>query len=448
MKTTSSIGRIVKRNGTLVDYDRRRIETAIYKATISQGKPDRRLAAETARKVEEALARTYVPPAAPSVEDVQDIVERILMEAGQTQLAHGYISYRNQRAMLRASRALTFEITDNIPYRKIYEALRWNMDHDCDTVDGLNRIIRSGHFAELVRAGDRRLEDEVDDAANLLAARRDTVRVVIVAGPSSSGKTTITGKISERLARRGVGVKAINIDHYFFDLATHPRDEFGDYDYETPRALDMPLIAGHLARLLAGETVRTPHYDFKSGRRTLDAHPLRLEPGEMLLIDSLHGLNDAMTAGVPDAAKLKLYIETLGQFRAADGVFMRWADTRLLRRMQRDRQFRNSQPMETLTHWHYVRKSELKNIIPFLRHADFIVNTALPYELPVFRARLFRLISRATRAYGDDPRRLDAHIRANRVCDLLKPLRNAPDETCIPTDSLMREFIGGSRYGH
>ena len=445
MTDACPITRIVKRNGSASSYDRSRIAEAIHKATVAGGKPNRALADTMAKRVESALVQTYQGGMVPSVEDIQDVVERALMEAGHTLLARSYIIYRHRRAMLREGRALTYDVTDNVPYRKIYEVLRWNMEQRCESVPALNRLIRNGDFPELVRLCDRRYQDEVRQAGARILERGD-VRMVIVAGPSSSGKTTTTIKLSESLQAAGLSLKAINIDHYFYDLECHPVDEFGDYDYETPQALDLDLINQHLAALLDGETVRTPFYDFKTGKRKLNAIPFRLKKNELLLIDSLHGFFSDMTHSIPDAAKFKLYIETLGQFRSADGRFMRWADNRLLRRMIRDKHFRNLQPLGTLTHWHYVRRSELKNIIPFTKKTDFIVNSALPYELPLLKARLFRVISLGRRRYRNDPCRLDAYIRANRVYQLLKPLKPIADDSCIPADSLLREFIGGSRY--
>jgi uridine kinase len=153
-----------------------------------------------------------------------------------------------------------------------------------------------------------------------------------------------------------------------------------------------------------------------------------------------------MTRSVSPQRKFRLYVETLGQFRSGDGTLMRWADNRLLRRMIRDRDHRNLKPIQTLTHWHYVRRSELKNIIPFIKHSDGIVNTALPYELPILKSKLFRCIAAAVERYGENPRRLDAHIRVNRIYDLLDSLRAVRDDACVPSDSLLREFIGGSRY--
>ena len=442
----------------MVEYDRGRIANAILKATTAAGSPNAGLAQAMAEKVEASLIHTYSSPAGsrpagesggdavPSVEDIQDVVENVLIENRLSRIAKSYIIYRHQHAMARAAKAYEFEVTDNVPYRKLYEVLRWNMEHRCDSVESLNKTVVRGKFPQLVQECDRRYAEEVNLAAARILQDLKNIRIVIIAGPSSSGKTTTTFKISEQLRKAGVGFKAINIDHYFFDLDRHPVDEFGDHDYETPGALDLELINKHLVALLDGKTVKTPHYDFKTGLRRLNAHEFTLAKDEILLIDSLHGLYDGMTQSIPAERKFKLYIETLGQFRMADGTFMRWSDNRLLRRMNRDKDHRNLKPLQTLTHWHYVRKSELKHIIPFIKHADCIVNSALPYELPIFKRNLFKYFTKAIDSYKDDPRRLDAHIRANRIYSLLRPLRMAKDDSCIPPDSLLREFIGGSGY--
>jgi uridine kinase len=445
-KTLTPPAKIIKRDGAVVKYDRDRISTAIFRAMVSAGKPDRDLAEALAERVEAALVTSYGPDATPSVEDIQDLVERTLVEAGETQVAPLYATYRQKKAEARAARNHSFAVTDHVPYRKIYDVLRWNIARGCDTVPRLNALIAAGRFPKLIEQCDRRFDQEIRDAVALILRRARKVRLVIVAGPSSSGKTTTTCKIRERLEKEGLSLKAINVDHYFFDLERHPRDQFGDYDYEAPQSLDLPLINEHLARLLDGETVRTPHYDFKTGKRTLDVHEMKLEKDEILLLDSLHGLYGDMTSRVPGENVFKLYIETLGQFLSEDGVSLRWADHRLMRRMIRDSLHRNSQPMDTLTHWHYVRRSELRNIIPFIGTVDFLLNSALPYELPILKARVFPHFPKAIRKFRNDPHRQDAYIRARRIVDLLGPLTEVPDDSAVPPDSLLREFIGGSRY--
>lgn len=438
---------ILKRDGNVTEYDRDRIATAIFKAAASVGGSDRALAESLAREVEKTLFASFPPNSTPSVEEIQDIVEETLIKHGHAKTARAYIRYRHERALARAMRASQkIEATDNIPYKKIYEVLRWNMDHGCETVDGINKIIAEGNFPDLIQACEKRYHDEVVFGAERIIERLPEVRIVIIAGPSSSGKTTTTIKVSERLKEAGQELVAINIDHYFFDLEMHPKDEFGDYDYETPQALDLELINEHLVRLLKGETIKTPHYDFKTGKRTLNVHEMKLEKNHLLLIDSLHGLYADMTKSIPPEQKFRLYIETLGQVRNADGIFMRWADNRMLRRMIRDSWHRNLQPLQTLTHWHYVRRSELKHIIPFIGTVDYLVNSAMPYELPILKHKLFRYFPEAMRLYRDDPKRQDAYMRAKRVYEMLNPMTEWTDDSVVPKRSLIREFIGGSEY--
>ena len=173
---------------------------------------------------------------------------------------------------------------------------------------------------------------------------------------------------------------------------------------------------------------------------------MRLADDEVLLMDCLHGLYSDMTRSIPDEHKFRLYIETLGQLHNENDEFMRWTDHRLMRRMIRDSWSRNHQVLETLTHWHYVRKSELQNIIPFIGNVDFVVNSAMPYEFPVLKSRLFHHFPQAIERYRNDFKRQDAYLRARRVMQFLEPLRDDVDESVIPSTSLFREFIGGSEY--
>ena len=205
------------------------------------------------------------------------------------------------------------------------------------------------------------------------------------------------------------------MDNYFFDLELHPKDEFGDYDFETPQALDLALINEHLVRLIAGEEVRIPFYDFKTGKRHDNVTPMRIGPSDIILIDSLHGLYPAMTQDVEDERKFQLYIETLLQMKGPDGRMVRWTDLRLMRRMVRDASFRAYDPQRTLEHWHYVRSSEMRNIIPYANTTDYIINGALSYELPVMRRRLLDHFAQWAQEYEGDPLRVDAYARAQRV---------------------------------
>jgi uridine kinase len=242
----------------------------------------------------------------------------------------------------------------------------------------------------------------------------------------------------------GLRFVTLNVDNYFFDLEFHPKDEFGDYDFETPQALDLDLINEHLGRLVEGESVLVPYYDVKEGKRHLDHTALAVGEGEILLVDSLHGLYPQMTESVPDEAKFKLYLEPLLQMKNAEGKYVRWTDLRLMRRMLRDAVHRAYDPQMTLEHWHYVRSSELRNIIPNIQRADYIINSGMPYELPIYRPRLLPQFAKWARQYEGDPLREDSYRRASRVFQLLDSVASVEDDSPVPADSVLREFIGGS----
>jgi len=446
---TSTITHIVKRTGSMVPFNPERITNAIYRAAVAVGGRDRSIAEGLTRQVVEILEEQTPPGEAPTVEEIQDIVEKVLIENGHAKVAKAYILYREERARRRREKAARgYRETSNIPWRKIYEVLRWSVDHDLHTIGRLNDRIARGEFSRIVQESDRAYEEDIDTAAQSIVDRREEIKLVIIAGPSSSGKTTTTIKLGERLSREGLSLVTLNVDNYFFDLELHPRDEFGDVDWETPQALDLGLINEHLARLIAGEEVRIPFYDFKTSKRYADVTPMRLGPNDIILIDSLHGLYPPMTEDVQDERKFQLYIETLLQMQGPDGRMIRWTDLRLMRRMVRDVNFRSYDPRQTLEHWHYVRSSEMRNIIPFANTTDYIINGALSYELPVMRRRLLDSFAQWLKDYQNDPLRVDAYSRALRVHKLLQmvaPIQEQ-DEQAIPPTSHLREFIGGSGY--
>jgi uridine kinase len=441
------ITQIVKRTGAVVPFTKERITNAIYRAAVAVGGRDRAIAEGLADQVVALLEARAQPNVLPTVEDVQNLVEKVLIENGHAKTAKAYILYRDDRARRRQERAQRAASTDdNIPWRKIYEVLNWSVAHGLASVAQLNERIARGEFAEVVRETDRAYNEDIRCAAEMVAQREHPVKIVIIAGPSSSGKTTTTIKLGHLLQQAGHSLVPLTVDHYFFDLEMHPQDEHGDYDYETPQALDLPLIAEHLQRLIAGERVMIPFYDFKTGKRHLNHTPMQIGPTDIILIDSLHGLYPAMTEGIEPEQKFALYIEPLLQMKGPDDRFIRWTDLRLMRRMERDVRHRAYDPRRTLEHWHYVRSSELRAIIPYVNTTDYIVNSGLPYELPIMRARLLDSFRQWVQDYRDDPLRQDAFERAERVHRLLEAVTPVADDRDIPPDSLLREFIGGSCY--
>jgi uridine kinase len=439
---------VKKRDGSIVPFTPARITNAIYRAAVAVGGRDHATADRITGDVIHYL-KTHVASETPSVEEVQDAVEKVLIETGHAKTAKAYILYRDERNRKRLSRESVSEGPrqgENIPWRKIWGVLNWAVDHRVATVGQLNTRIAEGSFPELVRECEEAYQLDIMHAADAILKRRDEVRMVIVAGPSSSGKTTTTIKVAEHLKNEGFEFVPFHVDNYFFNLVDHPQDEFGDYDYETPQALDLPLINQHLRELIEGKEVHPPFFNFKSGKREGTSHPVSINKGQILLIDSLHGLFHEMTAGVPAECKFKLYIETLLQMRGVDGPFIRWTDMRLIRRIVRDVANRNVAPKATLDHWHYVRSSELRHIIPHVTTVDYVVNGALPYELPIWAARMKDQFAAWVKECELEPRRPDSLRRAKRVHAMLDSITPWTDESVVPQNALFREFIGGSSY--
>ncbi|AFH47846.1 Ribonucleoside-triphosphate reductase [Ignavibacterium album JCM 16511] len=436
---------VIKRTGAIVPFNQERIANAIYRAAVAVGGRDKDKAKELSDKVVALLNEKFPEGSMPHIEDIQDLVEKVLIENGHAKVAKEYILYRDERKRAReAENRYASKLNENIPWQKVWRNLDWAVSHNLHTVAHLNDRIGKGEFPQIVHESECLYEDDVELAANLIIERLDSLRMVMISGPSSSGKTTTTIKLEQKLIKKGFKFKALNVDHYFFDLELHPKDEFGDYDFETPQALDLELINEHLLKLSRGEEVMIPRYDFKTGTRTLNVTPMKLEKDELLLIDSLHGLYPAFSKDISIDLKFKLYLEPLLQMKGMDGKYVRWTDIRLIRRMLRDSVFRAYNPQQTLEHWHYVRSSELRNIIPYSNTADFVISSAMPYELPIYANRMLKLFEEWSVKYKDDVLKQDAYERATRVYNLLKTVTPVSDESPIPGDSVIREFIGGS----
>ena len=215
---TSKISHVIKRTGAVVPFNSLRITNAIYRAAVAVGGRDRSIAEGLTRQVIDILEQTTPPGQYPTVEEIQDVVEKVLIENGHAKVAKAYILYREERARRRRKKAgRGYKESSNIPWRKIYQVLRWSVDHDLHTVERLNARIARGEFPSIVRESDRAYEEDVDTAAQLVVERRDELKVVIIAGPSSSGKTTTTIKLGQRLTEAGLHLVPLHVDNYFFD---------------------------------------------------------------------------------------------------------------------------------------------------------------------------------------------------------------------------------------
>lgn len=436
---------VIKRSGAIVPFNPDRIANVIYRAAVSVGGRDKEKAAELAKQVIAVMEEKFKEDYRPHVEEIQDIIEKVLIENGHAKVAKEFILYREEAARRRREDSRHFSRPNElIPWKKVWRSLDWAVAHNLNTVEGTNERIRSGEFPQIVHEAETFYETQLDTAAEMIKERSDELKMVMVSGPSSSGKTTTTMKLEMRLKKMGMSFVPLVVDNYFFDLEMHPKDEFGDYDFETPQALDLDMINEHLKLLAEGKEVKIPYYDFKNGKRFLDRTPLQIHDHEVLLIDSLHGLFPEFSREIPAAQKFKLYLEPLLQMKMPDGQYIRWTDLRLIRRMLRDSVHRAYNPEQTLLHWHYVRSSEKRNILPYSNTADYIVNTSMPFEVPLYRPKLLTNFAEWEKKYSGDPLREDAYVRAARVKKMLEAIEPMEDDSAIPGDSVLREFIGGS----
>jgi uridine kinase len=439
---------VIKRSGAEVPFTPDRIVNAIYRAAVEVGGRDRALAQDLARQVVSILEQNVDPDYRPHIEEIQDVVEKVLIENGHARVAKAYILYRNERANHRKQQemlsAFSTNPSTNIPWAKIWHVLDWAVTHKVNTVEGLNNRIKEGEFSQIITESEAAYGVDVENALAGILGRRKDLKLVLITGPSSSGKTTTTIKINQKLKENGLKLVTLNVDNYFLNLEMHPKDEFGDYDFETPHALDLPLINQQLTDLVVGRQVQVPFYDFKLGRRIDQKTPMAIKDDELILIDSLHGLFPLLTSEIPETMKFKLYLEPLLQMKGNDGEYIHWTDIRMMRRMLRDAAHRAYDPRQTLEHWHYVRSAEMRHIIPNIIRADVIINSAMPFELPIYAHRLLPQFLDWQQRYHNDPLREDAFMRADRVADLLKTIQPVEDDSFIPSDSVIREFIGGS----
>ena len=438
---------VIKRNGAIVDFNPDRISNAIYRAAVSVGGRDKETADKLAAQVVEVVEKTYTADYKIHIEEMQDIVEKVLIENGHAQVAKEYILYRNEQIKKRELNATQgTRPSENIAWSKIWHILDWAVSNELHNINLLNKKIDEGKFGEVVDLSERLYEHDVDSAAQQLAEKSDSIKLVMITGPSSSGKTTTTYKMEERLKKKGMTFKPLVVDNYFFDLELHPKDEFGDYDFETPQALDLDMINEHLHQLAAGKEVSIPYYDFKEGKRHLNQSKLQLKEGEVLLIDSLHALYPKFSEGIDSSLVYKVYLEPLLQMKGPENKYVQWTDLRLIRRMLRDSVHRAYDPQQTLEHWHYVRSSELRHIIPYSNNADYIISSGMPYEIALYRPLLLDKFAEWEKLYKDNPLREDAYNRSSRVRKMLDAVRGVEDNSPVPKSSVLREFIGGGIY--
>ena len=308
------------------------------------------------------------------------------------------------------------------------------------TVGQLNSKVLAGDASELIKIAEAFHENKLAQVAGCVAEanRERGVRLVLISGPSSSGKTTFAKRLGVQLRVLGLNPVLISLDDYFVDREKTPRDENGEYDYEALEAIDLEQFNDHLKRLERGESVDIPRYDFISGTRQWHDNPLQLDERSVLIVEGIHGLNPALTPGVPESRKFKIYVSCFTSVALDNVSRIATSDNRLLRRLTRDYRTRGNDALSTLARWESVRRGEEKHIFPYQENADVMFNSSLFYEISVLR----RFAEPILREVPDTVPEYSEAKRMLKFLDNFIPI--SPEE--IPPTSLLREFIGGSSF--
>ncbi len=314
---------------------------------------------------------------------------------------------------------------------------RWQHILGMSTVGDFNEAVQQGRSTDLINVSEALQEKKISQIADMISTRRG-VRMVLISGPSSSGKTTFCKRLSIQLLTCGVKPVPVSLDDYFVNREETPKDEHGEYDYESLYALDIPLLNSQLNALFAGEEVELPRYNFQTGRSEKSGRKLRLADDEVLVVEGIHALNPELTAQIPEGQKFRVYASALTTILLDTHNYIPTTDNRLLRRIIRDYKYRGVNAQETIHRWPSVRAGENKWIFPYQENADAMFNTALLFELAVIKSQAEPLLELV-------PENADEYAEAYRLLKFLKYIAPVPNRQLPPT-SLLREFLGGSSF--
>lgn len=333
------------------------------------------------------------------------------------------------------------EVPEFKPSPKLFHVLKesvlWGDGQNIETVGALNDMITKGDMREVVLVQEAHQERQIGEIAKQIADKGN-VRFVLVAGPSSSGKTTFSHRLSIQLRVNGLSPHPIAVDNYFVDREHTPRDKDGNYDFECLGAIDIKQFNEDMSRLIRGEEVRLPIFDFKTGKRQYENHPKRLGEKDILVIEGIHCLNPKLTEMMDDENKFKIYISALTQLNIDEHNRIPTTDGRLIRRLVRDARTRGASAARTISMWPSVRRGEEENIFPYQEQADVMFNSSLLYELAVLKQYVEPLL------FGVD-KESEEYLEAKRLLKFFDYFVGIGSEY-VPTNSLLREFIGGGCF--
>ena len=314
---------------------------------------------------------------------------------------------------------------------------RWQDILGVRTVGDFNEAVRRGLSNDLINVSEALQEKKISQMAETIANKKD-VKVVLIAGPSSSGKTTFCKRLSVQLLTCGIKPVQVSLDDYFVNRVDTPKDETGDYDYESLYALNIPLVNEQFLALFRGEEVQLPSYNFQTGKSEMKGKKLRLNSDNILIVEGIHALNPTLTKNIPDNKKFRIYASALTTILLDDHNYIPTTDNRLIRRIVRDHKYRGCSAQETIRRWPSVRAGEKKWIFPYQENADTMFNTAMLYEVAVLKAQAEAVLEQV-------PENCNEYAEAYRLRKFLGYFASLPFRSLPPT-SLLREFLGGSSF--
>ncbi|MDU2065875.1 MAG: nucleoside kinase [Sporomusaceae bacterium] len=318
------------------------------------------------------------------------------------------------------------------------EAEEWGRIMHCSYVVSLNEQVLEGQAQDLIHVAEALHEKKIAQIADFISAHAHQVKVILIAGPSSSGKTTFAQRLGVQLRVNGLRPVPISLDDYFVERDLTPVDEMGVVDFESLEAIDLALFNKDLADLLAGKAVAVPTFNFFTGLREYNGRILQIEPDQPLIIEGIHGLNERLTQSVARQHKIKIYVSALTQLSIDRHHRVATTDARLLRRIVRDNEFRGHNALRSLQMWSSVRRGEEKNIFPFQERADVMFNSSLIYELAILKKYAVPLLEEISSEAAE-------YTEARRLLNFLSYFVGI-DEDAVPPNSILREFIGGSCF--
>lgn len=323
--------------------------------------------------------------------------------------------------------------------RSVYkETKKWAQILDVSNLGDINDTIDAGNIKDTILIGEALHEKKISQIADTILENKDEIKLVLIAGPSSAGKTTFSKRLSIQLRVLGLEPYAIEADDYFLDRVNTPLKEDGELDFESIKAMDVELLNEHLTKLLNGEEIETINYNFLTGSRELTEKNYKMNENSILIVEGIHALNEEMTHSISNEHKYKIYVSALTQLNIDNHNSIFVSDVRTIRRLIRDFRTRGRTAEETLLTWPSVRAGEEENIFPFQEEADIMFNSTIIYEMNVLKKHVEPILR-------EIPEDSLAYIEANRILKLLRFFKSI-DEGCIPPNSIIREFIGGSCF--